>query len=215
MRHMKLEQLSSDRLKVALSAVDLDKYALDYFSISKNSPGTRQMLQDILNEARQRSGFSLKNAKLLIEVIPAKNDGCILYLTRLLPGKAARVRPVRRSAAESSAAETEEPLRNADDGYIVCCDSIDDALGAVGCFGQYPDVPLRESSLYSYGGKYHLLFAPDPLDADPERVGSLIASLSEYGRTALSGPVQAAVLSEHGCPISTGAAVEHMLQYFR
>ncbi len=78
---MNIQQIGPDRLRVALDPSDLDKYDLDYFSISKESPGTKRLLKEILAQA-QKTGFSAYRCKILIEVLPGKNSGCILYLTK-------------------------------------------------------------------------------------------------------------------------------------
>ena len=199
---MNIEILNSDKLRVNLSCSDLDKYDLDYLSISTESPGTKRMLRDILLEAGEASGFSAKNCKLLIEVLPGKADGCILYLTRMPAGK----EPARQTRMS-------RPARGSN-GYILACGCIEDIIGAVNCFARYPDIPLRKSSLYNFSGKYLLTFSPLRFGLDIKRLDSLLAALSEYGETGKASPVKEAILSEHGCVINDGRAVENFIRYF-
>jgi adapter protein MecA 1/2 len=199
---MNIEILSQDKLRVDLNCSDLDKYDLDYLSISTESPGTRRMLKDILLEAGEAAGFSTKNCKLLIEVMPGKTDGCVLYLTKM-PIRESRRRRVR-----------EPESHNAGSIYILSCGNIEDAIGAINCFAHYPDIPLRKSSLYNFQGRYLLTFAPVRFGLDSDRITSLLASLSEYGETGKSSPVKEAVYAEHGCTINDGRAVESFMRYF-
>jgi len=201
---MNIEIISQDKLKVDLSLNDLDKYDLDYLSISTESPGTKRMLKDIQFEAGEVSGFSTKNCKLLIEVLPGKADGCVLYLTKM-PARESRKRRLRVPGNYNTAAST----------YILTCGCVEDVIDAINCFTGYPDIPLKKSSLYNLSEKYLLTFTPVRFGLDSGRLSSLLASLSEYGRTEKSTPVKEAVLAEHGSTIKDGRAVESFIRYFR
>ena len=202
---MNIEQLSTDKLKVQLNSGDLDRYDLDYLSISTDSPGTKRMLRDILAQAGESTGFTTKNCKLLIEVLPAKSDGCVLYVTKL-PIKSGPERKAGRSF------ECDPP--KAANSYILSCVSIDDAISAINRFALYPDIPLIKSTLYSYEGKYHLTFSPIHFGLDGSRLVSLLADLSEYGETGNSSPVREALYAEHGSTINANHAVESFMRYF-
>lgn len=192
---MNIQQISTDKLRVALDSSDLDKYNLDYFSISRESPGTRRLLREILDRA-QKEGFTATRGRILIEVLPGKDNGCILYLTRT-PGVPARA-----------------PRRPAHDGYVLCCGDLESAIGALGRFKEYPDIPIRKSSLYCYEKRYYLIFSPVALGLNRERLVSLLADLSEYGETENVSPVRLAVLEEHGETILKARAVECFIRYF-
>lgn len=199
---MNIEVLSQDKLRVDLSCFDLDKYDLDYLSISTESPGTKRMLKDILYEAGESSGFSTKNCKLLIEVVPGKAEGCILYLTKL-PVTATRKKRYRQSKNNQAV-----------NSYILTCGSIEDTINAINCFAFYPDIPLRKSSLFNMTNKYTLSFTPVRFGLDDDRLASLLAALSEYGDTDKSSPIKEAMLTEHGQTIHDGRAIEKFLRYF-
>lgn len=198
---MNIESLGSDKLRVSLSSADLNRYDLDYGSISSESPGTRRMLQDILSEAGENSGFSARGCRLLIEVLPGKGDGCVLYLTR---------RP--KTGAKPS--RSRPPRRSPDGRYILTCVNIDDTIDAIHRFARYPDIALIDSSLYDFGGKYHLTFAPVGMGLDRARLSALLADLSEYGRAGHTTPAREALLAEHGHTIRGTRAVESFLRYF-
>lgn len=199
---MNIQQISPDKLRVVLDLSDLDKFDLDYFSISRESPGTRRMLKEILLKAQKQMNFTTKDCKLIIEVLPGKNSGCILYLTKT-PSRAAE-----RSAKKFSAANGRCV------GYILSCGSLDDTICAINRFADYPDIPLKSSALYNLNGGYHLVFMPVILGLDHDRFASLLAALSEYGDTEKSNPMREAVLAEHGSVISKTRAVESFIRYF-
>jgi adapter protein MecA 1/2 len=204
---MNIKRISQDKLRVDLSCSDLDKYDLDYQSISTSSPGTRRMLKDILLEAGDLEGFTTENCRLLIEVLPGKADGCTLYLTKL-PAKETPPKELQKKSGSVTQQTTPGKC------YILTCDCIEDAIGAINCFTNYPDIPLRKSSLYSYEDSYHLTFSPIRFGLDGDRLASLIASLSEYGRTGTATPAKEAILAEHGSAIEEGRAIECFIRYF-
>jgi adapter protein MecA 1/2 len=197
---MNIKQLSPDKLRVLLDLSDLEKYDLDYFSISSESPGTKRLLKEILYEA-QKNGFSTERCKILIEVLPGKNKGCILYLTK---------------APYASKQRAEHGGKNTSVSYyLLSCCCLDDAIEALCRFRDYPDIPMRSSSLFCYNGTYYLVFLPVLLGLDRDRLVSLIAALSEYGDTESANAVKIALLTEHGEVILKERAVESFIRYFK
>ena len=201
---MNIEQLGPDNIKVDLRPVDLDRYDLDYLSISTDSPGTKLMLKDILYEAGELTGFSTKNCKLLIDVIPGKRDGCILYLTKIPKEQNMRKKIITLEP------EIEKPGNS----YILSCNCIDDTINAINRFAFYPDISLAKSSLYNLCGKYYLTFSPTRFGLDKARLCSLLAALSEYGETQPATPIREAMLCEHGSTIKENRAIESFMRYF-
>lgn len=214
---MNIEQLSPEKLRVVLNSGDLDKYKLNYTSISPENPGTRLMVRDILAEAQNATGFSTKNCKLLIEVLPGRDKGCVLYLTksRMEAARTGAAHEQKKNAAPCQ--DMPEPARSFEKrqtGYIFVGENLEDTIGAVNCFAGYPDIPVVKSSLYDLDGKYQLCFSTSSCGLDRSRLLSLLTTLSEYGNTERSDPVKEAVIREHGYMISGNMAVEKMLRYF-
>jgi adapter protein MecA 1/2 len=199
---MNIQQIGPDRLRIQLDLKDLDKYDLDYYSISKESQGTKRLLKEILSEA-QKSGFSTYRCKILIEVLPGKNNGCILYITKSHFAKSSQHSQIIQNQSVTQCG-----------GYILTCGCLEDAIEAIEHFACYPDLPIKRSSLYNFEGKYHLVFVPVSLGLDRNRLVSLLAALSEYGDTENSTPVSEAMLAEHGDIIIKSHAVESFIRYF-
>lgn len=202
---MNIEKLSPDKLRVTLESTELDRYDLDYISISNESPGTKRMLKDILLAAFSSVGFSTKGSRLLIEVLPGKDEGCVLYLTKVETQEEKSV--VHMPALRQTQA--------ASDGLQLSCQVLEDVIGAVSRFSEYPDVPLRRSALYRRDGAYYLVFSPVRFGLSHARMNALVAELSEYGKIEASTPLQEAVLAEHGNIIQKDHAVEQFIRYFQ
>lgn len=210
--YMNIEMLSPDKLKVVLTNVDLSRYELSYLTISSDDPATKRMVTDILMQARISTGFHFKNNKLLIEVVPGKNNGCVLYLTKSpAPARTFR-KPLRESDGEIS--EIPEAVRPMPSAYILSCGCLDDTIDAINCFAEFPDIVLRKSSLYDVNGNYCLLFSPVAPGLDQRRLFSLLTELSEFGSTEKADPIHEAMIAEHGRAISPERAVEKMMRFF-
>ena len=197
---MNIQQLGPDRLRVLLGPDDLDKYNLDYYSISKESPGTKLLLNEILTQARKK-GFYTIHSKILIEVLPGKNSGCVLYITK-------------SPAAKSVQFPSDDSKPTQYTGYILSCDSLEDTIEAISHFADYPDIPMKRSSLYNFNNQYQLVFLPVLLGLDNNRLVSLLTALSEYGKTENCTKIHEAVLIEHGKIILKARAVDNFLLYF-
>lgn len=214
---MNIQQIGPDRLRILLDTRDLDKYDLDYFSISKESPGTKRLLKEILFQAK-KSGFDAYRCKILIEVMPGKSSGCILYLTKSPFEKQASAlkRSEKLPTAQSSLQmpASKQKLLTPYSGYILSCGCLEDIIDAIGHFADYADLPIRRSALYSLKEQYFLVFNPVTLALDRDRLVSLIAALSEYGDTESCTPVREAMLAEHGTVILKNRAVESFIRYF-
>ncbi|MFT9078694.1 adaptor protein MecA [Ethanoligenens sp.] len=202
---MNIEKLSPDKLRVTLESAELDRYDLDYISINNESPGTKRMLKDILFEAFSSVGFSTKGSRLLIEVLPGKNEGCVLYLTKV------------ETTGEKRAADApaRHKVKAAPQSYLLVCRTLEDAINAVGRFSGYPDIPLRRSAMYCVDGQYNLVFSPVRFGLDGMRLNALLAELSEYGKADAATPLREAVMAEHGSTIQKEHAVEQFMRYFQ
>jgi adapter protein MecA 1/2 len=197
---MNIQQLGPDRLRVLLNPDDLDKYNLDYYTINKDNPETKILLNEILSQARKK-GFYTFHSKILIEVVPLKNSGCVLYITKYPSGRPARTAQTGNNPSQYA-------------GYILSCDNIDDTIEAIKHFADYPDIPMKRSSLYSYNHQYQLIFFPVLLGLDNNRLVSLLTALSEYGKTENCTQVREAILTEHGETILKLRAIENFILYF-
>lgn len=200
---MTIEMISPDKLRVVLTVSDLDHYELDYASISSDDPATRRMVCDILTKAKSENGFRFRNNKLLVEVVPGKDSGCVLYLTKS---------PAVRSAELPTLPKSHRPRSN--NAYILRCASLDDLLDAIGCFAGYPDIPLRDSGLYAEDDGYSLLFRPVTAGLDARRMAALLLELSEFGTVRSADAVREALLMEHGKPVAPRRAVQNLMRYF-
>lgn len=79
---MELIMISSNKLKITLSADDMEKYALGT-DIDYADSKTRKAFKSILDEAGKRTGFDTESEKIFIQLYPSKKGGCEVYITML------------------------------------------------------------------------------------------------------------------------------------
>lgn len=80
---MELLLISKDKLKVTLSALDMEKYELDCETIDYDSTETRRAFWSILDEAKHKTGFDAASDKVFIQVYPSRAGGCEMFVTRV------------------------------------------------------------------------------------------------------------------------------------
>ena len=80
---MELILISNTKLKVMLSASDMQKYELDNNSIDYDNTETRKAFWQILDEAKHKTGFDAASDKVFIQVYPSRGGGCEMYVTKL------------------------------------------------------------------------------------------------------------------------------------
>ena len=79
---MELIVISSSKLKIMLSADDMNKYALSA-EIDYTDRKTRQAFKNILEVAKEQTGFDTENDKIYIQLYPSRKGGCEVYVTKI------------------------------------------------------------------------------------------------------------------------------------
>lgn len=80
---MELILISESKLKIMLSADDMNYYELNTDTIDYDNTETRKAFWDILDEAKHKTGFDAASERVFIQVYPSKEGGCELYVTKL------------------------------------------------------------------------------------------------------------------------------------
>lgn len=185
---MDFTRIDEAKLKVVLSAMDMEELELDYEDIDHSDPKTRRALVNILELGRIEVGFNPKKSKLFIEVFPNEPDGCVLYFTCLgaVGKKAVSIQPV-----------------------IFQFDQAENLIDAACELHRLYKRRIFKSSLYIMKKKYRLLIYP--LDYSDKRS---VYFLSEFGDKIGEGDLLAAFIDEHGELIIEDKAIETLHRHF-
>ncbi len=145
---------SPQRLKIELDGTDLKELGITYDELDYSTARTRNILRELLERIGAQRDFDLSNHRMIIEILPSKDDGCIIFFTT-----------VQSSIARKMRAKGESPVwefKDADD----LMDAVE-KLKKHGCD--------KKISLYLLCGKYRLI-TTDKVD------GVINLILNEYGQ---------------------------------
>ncbi|MBQ8858425.1 MAG: adaptor protein MecA [Clostridia bacterium] len=82
---MELIRIGDSKLKIMLTAQDMARYAITPEALDYENTETRRAVWQILDEAKQKTGFDAASDRVLIQVYPSRTGGCELYVTKVLP----------------------------------------------------------------------------------------------------------------------------------
>lgn len=186
---MELLRIGDNKLKVTLSGEDMEHYRLDSESMDYDTTETRSAFWQILDEAKQKTGFDAGGGRIFVQIYSSRAGGCEMYVTLV-------------GAEEEGEPQAEPPPRI--DTVIYCFDTLAVLLEVCRMLDTLGY--CRESAAYAADGEYYLLIS------EARRTGVYgsrplgeYAFLEEYG-TRLSGGVRLSYLNEHGrCLCDRGA----------
>lgn len=195
---MKFEKIRENKIKVTLSLDELKLWGVSADALRSNSPAAQDMFWNLMRRAEKETGFVVDNSRLVVEALPVKDDGVILFVTR------------SENAAEETKSQPSPP-KNRRNRCSVKNGGLENAIFIVTEFDDFEKViglahALSDCSfgtLYLYGGKYYL--------SSPT---SSFAACSEYGRVLENGVLADSILSEHGQIICADFALRIMRDNF-
>lgn len=80
---MKIEQIDANKIRVTVDSRDQAEFGVTYESMDYSDSNTRRLCEKIMTLARTQVGFSVGNAKLLVEARQSCNGSVTLYLSRV------------------------------------------------------------------------------------------------------------------------------------
>lgn len=183
--------LNAEKLEIALNCADMQKLDLSYEEMDYSDEQTRKTLVALLEYAKTTANFHPRGAKLLVEVFPRADGGCVLHFTSL--GSRFRSYPSHLAL---------EPV-------VFEFSDADTLLEAsVKTFARYSH-RIYKSSLYRYREQYRLVVYP--LDYSDQLS---VYFLSEFARKVGQGEILAAYVEEHGELIIADNALDTLSEYF-
>lgn len=81
--NMELLVISPEKIKIMLTAHDMEKYNLNAEDMDYNMSKTREAIKQILEIAKTRTGFCLEGERMFIQAFPCRTGGCELYISKL------------------------------------------------------------------------------------------------------------------------------------
>ena len=75
-------RISSNKLKIMLTAADAERYALRFENVDYADTVTRRAFKDILTDVKRETGFDATEDKVYIQLYPSREGGCELFVTK-------------------------------------------------------------------------------------------------------------------------------------
>ena len=186
-----IERLDETRLFVLLEQKDMEYYDITFEQPDWHDCHSRQIVRELLTLAQEETGFSVLNKKLLIEVMPER-ENCLILFT-LLPKEEKKGRRIYKIKEESQTVVYE--FRN-----------VENALSAIERLYKQGGIN-GGSRLFLTNGCYQLILSPK--SRLPEKASVL---LSEYGKKRGRAKSLCAIALEHGKLLAGGNAIEQIGQ---
>lgn len=192
---MELIRIGDSKLKIMLTAQDMARYAITPEALDYENTETRRAVWQILDEAKQQTGFDAASDRVLIQVYPSRAGGCELYVTKVLPQTAGNHTAVTPRLSDS------------DRAGVYAFSGLSETLSV--CRMLLRSGYSGESTAYvGADGRYYLVIR--------ERVGegcapsAFYCPAEEYGEKVAGGSQKLAYIKEHGQCLCPSQAVERL-----
>lgn len=159
---MKFDKIGEDRLKITLTYEDMEDMDFDAVELGYENSEASDVLDELLEIAKQKCGFEAKGHRLVIEVMPFHPDGLVLMITKILREDDLLTK------MESFKREVQNPLLF----------FFEDFYTLISALKEIAPLYQGESTVYSFRGNYYLWLLPG--ETVPQE--RLILILSEFGK---------------------------------
>jgi len=202
---VKIEKVSNNRIKVTVTSDDMERWGVSFESFAGDSPEAQELFWTLIKRAEFETGFEVENSRLVIEALPHKNDGIILFVTRIDD-----VVETERSKKTGKHRYRVKKLtsRQEDEVFVYMFGDFEDLCA----MAQQWNFSGEKSSLYIHEGTYYLLVK---FDGHLLNTGYAKAKLSEFGSRMSAVRAGEAFLEEYGSLIAEDNAISTIAKYFK
>lgn len=188
-----MELIENGRLKVLLEQDDLQQLDISFEEMDYGNMETKRVVWTLLDKARRQYDLNFDvTGKLLIEVIPNRVGGCVMYFTAL----------TREFGDQSQRMIMKKSLKP----LIYSFENASHLLSAIAGLSTYAKDCLGQSELYLYENTYKLILYPQGIE-NP----ALSATFMEFGKLHKPHELAPLVIREHGKALAMN---EEVLQIY-
>lgn len=187
---MEIIRIGENKLKLILTDEDLEKHHLKFETLNYDNTETRRILWQILDEAKQKTGFDAAAEKTLVQAYPGRKSGCEIYVTRL-------------NARTSSVRGRHSVFRfeDASELFTVCYE--------LSRRGRHYEAALYEDEKEHY---YLCIKEPPVSSIQKDELLSPLSFIEEYGQK-LKGNTFFSYIKEHGACLIDAGAIEALCHF--
>ncbi|GIO30841.1 MULTISPECIES: genetic competence negative regulator [Paenibacillus] len=201
---MKIERLSSDKIRIFLTFDDLSERGIQKEDMWKELPKVHELFTEMMDQAYNELGFDA-TGPLAVEVFALPAQGMVVIVTR---GKYDHQHYSHLGEDElpEEVYEMEVTLEQSD-SIVYAFDDFEVLIEAAHVLGGQI---TEEGRLYHYRDQWVLFMDPEQIDSGKH--SSLIAVLAEYGEAA---SYTEAVLDEYGKVVMPEKAIATIREHFK
>ena len=196
---MELLLISDSKLKVTLSAEDMNRFSLNCDTIDYDNTETRRAFWQILDEAKHKTGFDAARDRVFIQVYPSKSGGCEMYVIKL------------KNMTQSGEMSAKGQAQSSGKVGVFSFDGMDVLLPV--CKKLHNMGYVRESAAYAGDdGRYYLVITErcrgqgSPQPSARDNSVTEFGFIEEYGKR-YADPARLAYITEHSRVIDSTNAV--------
>lgn len=192
---MKFEKLNDAKIKIILSLKDIELNNISIQNLFTNSDSSQELLQKILNMAKEEIGFDAGDSKLLVEAIMLSDEECTFTITKLYDELASS---------------------NKNNNFIFKFDKFDNFIDLCTFLNNFSDLNLKDFSksfsLILYNNTYYLY------NFNVETYAVLLDYMreifSEFGTNVSDSKIIDGILNEYGKVIFAKNAIVNCIYSF-
>ena len=79
---MELIPIGKEKLEISLTKKDMERFRLTAERLDYKNTETRRAVWEILDTAKQKTGFDAAAGKIRIDALPSKSGGCVIFITK-------------------------------------------------------------------------------------------------------------------------------------
>lgn len=205
---MRIEKINENKIKIEIDSFDIKAWNVDLKNFSANTPEAQDMFWHALRQAEQDVDFFVGKAQLMVETMPASDNGFVMVVSKLesesevaeaLARAGKRTRPteirIRRRSRQASLLRIFRFL-----DFESLCDGIREIY----------ELYIGESRLTKYQGGFFLELVP----RDSFGLFELENILSEFAEKVSKPLAIQGVLNEHGLVMMDKNAVSLIAENF-
>ena len=214
---MDLIRIDDNKMKIMLTPVDMQSYALDAKEIDCNKSETRRAFRHILNDVRTRTGFDAKGDQIYVQLYPSREGGCEMFVTKLdvvcALGEPSEQPPLTTGNTPPSPQSRPRQEPEGERGRTVAF--VFEALEHLLCVCRRlraRSFPGASAAYRGEEGRYYLLLSERAGERGTRRPfpdRRSLSFISEYGVQQNADTVRL-YIREHGCPICEKNAVARL-----
>lgn len=181
---MKIEANGEEKISVTLTKTDMCDLDITYDDMDYGNIETRRVIWTILDEAKKILGKPIHiDSRMLIQVSPAEDGGCLLQFTKLHE----EIDNHKRRLIMKKEAE---PL-------LFCPFDVDSFIDSIDVLKSSPSL-YKSFENYNCDEKYYMVIFPVPCCSE-----KLSFALCEYGEVSSDARKEIARIYETGCNLSS------------